>query len=252
MIIKDIYDYIDSFAPFASMCEWDNSGILVGDLNKSVNRIGLALDADSAAIRAAAESGCDLLITHHPVIFKPLKNISFESRVSNALRSGLSILCAHTNLDKSAPGTNTALAELLGLSDDYFPDCDSDAAMCRIGYFKDEMNSLTLSKIISSRLNTVVKYADSGRLIKKIAVCGGAGGEFIYDPSLSDIDAFVTGEVKHHEFIDAKENGISIFSAGHYETEFPVIKMLKNKIETDLQAECVIVNDKAPADYYGE
>ena len=233
MIIKDIYDYIDSFAPFASMCEWDNSGILVGDLNKSVNKIGLALDADSAAIRAAAESGCDLLITHHPVIFKPLKNISFESGVSKALKAGLSIICAHTNLDKSAPGTNTALAELLGLSDNYFPDCDTDAA-------------------ISAKLNTVVKYADSGRLIKKVAVCGGAGGEFICDPSLSDIDAFVTGEVKHHEFIDAKESGISIFSAGHYETEFPVIKMLKNIIETDLQAECVIVNDKAPADYYGE
>lgn len=251
MVIKEIYDYIDSFAPFDSQCEWDNSGLLIGNLNNEISKIGFALDATKETVLDAARNNCDLIITHHPIIFNPLKYVDTNSAVYLAIKNNINVLCAHTCLDKSEPGVNTVLAETLGLKNIKAFDTDTDVKMCHIG----DINTVTakeLSNIISDKLSVPVTYADANKLISKVAVCGGAAGEYLYEAIANGADAFVTGEVKHHEFINAKELGLSIFCAGHFETENPVVPFLKEKIENKFKIECLILKQTPPTKFTGD
>lgn len=250
MIIKDIYDFIDSFAPFSTQCEWDNAGLLVGDMNSVVNKIGFALDATAETVNSACENNCDLMITHHPVIFHPLKSVNLNNPVYKIIENKISIICAHTNLDKSDKGVNRVLAETIGLRNLSQFESDNDSSMCFIGEI-DEISGEDFSYLINSGLNTKCKYYSSGKEIRKVAVCGGAGGEFLYD-IFDKCDAFITGEVKHHEFLDAASLGLSIYEAGHYETEFPVMNNLKEAIEKKFEISCVLLNQSKPAVYCGD
>ena len=245
--ISDIYNFIDSFAPFDSQCEWDNSGLLLGSMEKETFRIGFALDAETDVIEQAHSSGCDLIVTHHPVIFKPLHSISFDDPSALLIKYGISIICAHTNLDKSDYGVNRVLAEKMGLTDIQRFGSGSDASMCMIGKI-DDTSPAELAKLISSRLHAHTEFSESNKNIEKVAVCGGAGGEFMYELA-GKVDAFITGEIKHHEFIDSKRLGISVFKAGHYETEYPVIPFLKEKTADKFDIDCILLDQKNPVKY---
>ncbi len=251
MKIKLIFDYINSFAPFDSQCEWDNSGLLIGNLNNEINKIGFALDATKETVLDAASNNCDLIITHHPIIFNSLKSIDTNDVFCLAIKNNINVLCAHTCLDKSEPGVNTVLAETLGLKNIKAFDTDTDAKMCHMGDI-DAITAKELSKIISKKLAGPVIYADANKLISKVAVCGGAAGEYFYEAIENGADAFITGEVKHHEFINAKELGLSIFCAGHFETENPVIPFLKEKIENEFKIECLILKQSQPTEFTGD
>ena len=251
MKVKEIFDYINSFAPFNTQCEWDNSGLLIGNFKNEINKIGFALDATNETVLDAARNNCDLIITHHPIIFNPLKSVDNNSPVYLAIRNNINVLCAHTCLDKSEPGVNTVLAEVLGLKNIKAFNSDTDANMCHIGDI-ETVTAKELSKIISDKLNGPVIYADADKPINKVAVCGGAAGDYLYEAIDNGADAFITGEVKHHEFISAKELGLSIFCAGHFETENPVIPYLKKMIENKFKIECIILNQTPPTKFTGD
>lgn len=249
MKIKEIYDYIDSFAPFSTQSEWDNSGLLIGDCNNEITKIGFALDADAGVINDAISKNCDLILTHHPVIFRALKRIGDDDPVTSAIRNGINIICAHTNLDKTDEGVNYVLAKTLGLRNIRRFESDGEASMCFIGDV-DEMQVCDFARIVSEKLNAAVEFTTACERIKTVAVCGGAGGEFIYDLQGS-ADAFVSGEFSYHEMLDSRRLGISAVKAGHFETENPVIPCLLKKISTEFDIECVILKHCNHSEYIG-
>ncbi len=220
MTVQDIYDYLNTLAPFDTAEEWDNVGILVGAPTQEVHRVMVALEATRAAVDAARDQGVDLLITHHPVIFSPLKQLERNSLPYLLAQADISVICAHTNLDKATGGVNDTLARLLGLTDI----CPTPDGMCRRGTLPDTVKVGSFAKSIEAALGCTVRVNGTGD-IRTVAVCGGSGGDFI--EGLSGVaDAFVTGEVRHHEWLAANLLGLSVIEAGHYATEVPVVNTL--------------------------
>ena len=248
--VIDIYNYIDTFAPFDSQCEWDNSGLLVGSKDAEVIKTGFALDATNEVINNAIKNGCNLIITHHPVIFNSLDSVETDTPVYNLIKNGINIICAHTCFDKSSVGVNKALAEKICLSNIKQSGFNGDASMCFTGETNIESPE-EFAAFLSEKLGTHISFYGSNKKIRTVAVCGGAGGDFIEEAAKNNIDAYVTGEIKHHEFLKASELNISVYSAGHYETEYPAVYQLKKLIEEKFDIDCVMLNQSNPVKYYG-
>ena len=246
--VKDIYDFINEIAPFGNQCEWDNSGLLVGESSKEVGKIAFVLDITSEAVAKAAEIGADLIISHHPVIFKAAKTFTDSNPAFQLAKHGISAICAHTSLDCASGGVNDVLASVLGLKNASPLTEDGETAMVRAAEFETDAD--TLAKLVCDKLGTGVRLADSGRPIKKVAVCGGAGGDFIEAVAKSGCDAYVTGDVSHHEFLDALALGLTVIAAGHFETENPVIAVLAEKIKKNFAVETEIIPQTSPVKYY--
>ena len=227
--VKEIYDYIDSFAPFDTAESWDNVGILAGDPNESVTRVLLALDITTSVVKKAEEMNARLIISHHPVIFRPIRSVLKGTAVYELVQSGISAICAHTNLDKStAFGVNTALASAIGLE---------NCTLSEGGGFlftADTKAAVTAEEFALSIKNGIgsdsIAYTNGGSTIKKVGFCSGAGGDEIFNAKAEGCDAFVTGELKHHEIIFANENNISAYILGHFGSENVVIKPFAHKL----------------------
>lgn len=234
MTVKTIYDFINSLAPFATAEEWDNPGLLVGNPRQEVGRVLVALDATDGALDTARAVGADLIITHHPVIFAPLKRLSADSIPYRLAQEGIALVAAHTNLDKAQGGVNDTLAAVLGLTDVTV----AEDGYTRIGTLPVEMTAKEFATHVAKHLDTAVRYAGDGS-VRTVAVCGGGGGDFIGD-CIGLADAYVTGEVKHHEWL-ATANSINVIEAGHYATEVPVVDTLARWLEEAFPALTVTV-----------
>ena len=232
MRILDVYNYIDSFAPFSSQEKWDNSGHILGSLYNEVTRAVVCLDVSNEVVDYAAETGANLIISHHPVIFSPVKRITAESVLLNAILKGIAVISAHTNLDKSEDGVNDALCEALSLSYEKVYNDDSPSFI-NICYPDEPFTAEKLSSHLREKLNCAVSYCDAGNGISKIGLCSGAGSDFIDDAIRLGCNAFITGEAKYHEFLEAKDKGISLFTVGHFESEIPVVKKLTEKLNNE-------------------
>ena len=246
--VKDIYNFIDSIAPFSQQCEWDNSGMLVGESNKEVKKIALVLDITAEAVKKAAETGADLIISHHPVIFKAVKSFTDSDPAFLIAKNGISAICAHTSLDCAEGGVNDMLASSLGFENVSALPVDGEAAMVRVADTDTDADSL--AKLVCEKLCTGVRIADSGKRIKKVAFCGGGGGDFIEAVAESGCDAYITGDVSHHEFLDALALGLTVIAAGHFETENPVIPSLAEKIKKNFAVDVEIIPQNSPVKYY--
>lgn len=226
--VKNIYDYINSIAPYDIQEDWDNSGHLVGDFRKEVRRVVMALDATKEVVSFASDIDADLLFTHHPIIFGSIKNVLSDTAVYNLAKNDIAYLCAHTNFDKAVGGINDKLAETLELSNSY----KLDDEFTVVGELETEMSIDDFAEYVSEKLDTAgIRYTDTDKMIKKVAVCGGAGEtEFIYNAG-EIADCYVTGDLKYHQMLDAQQAGICVISAGHYETENMAFLSLKEKLE---------------------
>ncbi|MBQ3006197.1 MAG: Nif3-like dinuclear metal center hexameric protein [Clostridia bacterium] len=247
--VKNIYDYIDSIAPFEEQCEWDNSGLLVGNPCREISKIGVVLDITADAVRYAAANGIELIVSHHPVIFRPVKTF-LEGDVSYLLaKNGISAICAHTSLDRANGGVNDVLAETLGFRNPVPLAAEGESAMIR-KVIIEETEANELAMLVADRLSTGVQVADCGNRIDTVALCGGAGGDFIHAVAESGCDAYITGEAKHHEFLAAHELGVTLIAAGHFETENPVVAALAEKIADAFDCEVEVIPQKSPVEYY--
>ncbi len=247
--VKNIYDFIDSIAPFEKQCEWDNSGLLIGNPCREISKIGVVLDITADAVKYAAERGIELIVSHHPVIFRPVKSF-LEGDVSYMLAAnGISAICAHTSLDCASGGVNDVLAETLGFKNPVPLTDSGETAMIRKVVI-DETEADALAMLVADRLSTGVQLADCGKTIDTVALCGGAGGDFIHAVAESGCDAYITGEAKHHEFLAAYELGVTLIAAGHFETENPVVAVLANRIKENFDCEVEIIPQKSPVEYY--
>lgn len=247
--VKDIYEFINFVAPFENQCDWDNSGMLVGTPDGEVKKIGVVLDITPQAIKYASENGIDLIISHHPVIFRAVKNFLDGDIPFMLAKSGISAICAHTNLDIAKGGVNDALAETLGFKNPVPMTEDGETSMIR-KVIIDETDGETLAMHIAGRLSTGVQLADCGKTIDTVALCGGAGGDFIGAVAESGCDAFITGEAKHHEFLTAYELGITLITAGHFETENPVVAVLADKLKNNFDIDVEIIPQNSPVKYF--
>ena len=220
MQIRDIVAFLNEKAPLDTAEEWDNPGLLIGSPAAPVERVLVALDATPAALEAARRMDAQLLVTHHPVIFRPLRALDAAAVPYQAAAAGIAVVSAHTNLDKASGGVNDTLAALLGLTAVQ----PGEDGMSRIGLLPAPVDARTFAAQVGARLHTAVRV-NGDRPVQRIAVCGGSGGEFI--PALSTrADAYVTGEVRHHEWLLAEEQGLTVLEAGHYATEVPVVDTL--------------------------
>ena len=251
--VKSISDFIDSIAPYNTKCEWDNCGILVGDKNKEVKKIGFALDMTSEVLADAIKNNVDLIITHHPIIFRPMKNFLKGNLAYDIAVSGISAISAHTCFDCANGGVNDVLCELLGITDiQGVPDDECPVPMARIGEI-EPMTSADFAKKVADVLGTSCRVADCDNIIKKVAVCGGSGpDDFVFTSAEMGADAVITGEIKHHIFLAANEIGLTAIQAGHFETENPAVSALKKYINNEFNdVECILLKQSKPTKIIG-
>lgn len=221
MTVQSIYNYINEIAPFDTALGFDNVGLLVGG-DKEIKSAYIVLDITLSAVEQAKQQGCELIISHHPVIFTPLKKVGGQSVVYKLAQNGMSAICAHTNLDAAAGGVNDCLCQELEIGN-IQPLCDGEsldkppmARMGEINPVSPKEFALYVKRVLGCG---AVKAVIGNKEIKRVAVCGGAGGDFIVPAAQNGADALVTGECKHHERLIAKEKGITLIEGGHYNTE---------------------------------
>lgn len=252
MTVKELYKFLDSRIPSARSCEWDNDGLMCcTEPNRAVKKVLVALDITDDVIDRAIEGGYDVIVSHHPLIFHPIKNITAGESVPNRLiklvKSGISAMSFHTRLDSLDGGVNDELAKCLALNN--IKPFGEDG-MGRIGEIENEMTAREFAEYVASSLSACgVSYADGGRSVRKVAVLGGAGSDSIHEATEAGADAYVSGEFSHHNYIESKESGITIVCAGHYYTENPVCEVVRRiLLEADKNIE-VDITESNCAEY---
>jgi dinuclear metal center YbgI/SA1388 family protein len=230
--VSRMLELVDEIAPFELAEAWDNVGLLAGHPDWPVERAMVALDLTQGALREAVEGGAQLIITHHPILFHGRKNLREDdgegALLAALIRAKIALIAAHTNYDSAPAGLNDALAEALGL------ECVRALAHgLRMGNFSGGPEAL--AALASSRLGATPRLYRAGTKIQtkplKVAVCGGAGGEFWPEARSAGCDAYLTGEVRHHEALLAVEAGMTLVEAGHYHTERVMVKALRNGLQ---------------------
>jgi dinuclear metal center YbgI/SA1388 family protein len=214
-----LYDAINAFAPFAAAKASDNCGILVGSRDQSVSRVMVVVDVTRAIVEEAAEKGVDCILAHHPLIYNPMRAIGAADPVYAAIRNGITILAAHTNLDVAEGGVNDTYLQAIGLKK--IGTVDGTDGCCALAAVPEELADVrVLAEHIRAAVGLpAVKFVDSGRKIKTAAVCCGGGASFFEAAVLSGADVFVSGDFRHNHAADALRARISLVDAGHYETE---------------------------------
>lgn len=254
--VQQVLEILEQIAPPELACSWDNVGLLV-DAGRPVTSIMTALDITADVVRDAAESGCELIVSHHPVIFDPLRRVTAEDVPAMLLQNGISAICMHTNLDAAAGGVNEVLAGIFGMQDP-----EPFAGGCgRVGSIEPIMVPQLARKAqqeLAARCNAPdagpavqVKFADTGKPVRRLAVISGAGGSLFEEALAVGADCLLTGEANHHHACDAKRLGLSLIAAGHYATEFPVTAAVAEKLCAALPGVEVLVStaNKDPYTY---
>lgn len=229
--VREIYQYLDGLAPFSLQMEFDNAGFLVGRGERAVSKILVSLDITEEVAEEAAELGAELIVSHHPVIFRPAKSVTDgdpDGRVLLALAEHrIAAICAHTNLDAVAGGVNDALALKLGLvqieqlHQDGVDGSGRPYGIGRVGSTTGgPMYAPAFAAFVKEALGANgVRYVDARRPVRRVAVGGGACADLLRDALALGCDTFVTADVKYDQFLEAKALGITLMDAGHYATE---------------------------------
>ena len=252
--VQQIYEEMQRIAPLALAESWDNPGLLV-DCGGEVSRVLVTLDITPEVVEEAARKGCGLIVSHHPVIFSPLKKLSGQDVAFQLVKSGISAICMHTNLDAAEGGVNEVLAGIFGMRE-----MEAFAEGCgRVGSI-EPITVPELAKKAQKELAACcnqpfngpavqVKFADTGKTVRRLAVISGAGGSLFEDAIAQGADCLLTGEANHHHAIDAKRLGLSLIAAGHYATEFPVTAAVAEKLRTAFPELEVLVSEDARDPY---
>jgi len=228
--VKEIYRYLDGRAPFALQMDFDNSGFLVGRGERSVERVLVALDITEEVVAEGVELGCQLIVSHHPILFHPARQITDDTpngRILLALvEGGMAAICAHTNLDAVSGGVNDALAAALGLREvemlhqDRVDPLGRPYGVGRVGVVEGFSDVRSFAAFVRERLGAEgLRLEDAGRPVRRVAVGGGSCGSMLRDAWEKGCDTFVTADVKYDVFLEARALGVNLIDAGHYSTE---------------------------------
>ncbi len=257
--VKKIADHIEKLAPKELAEPWDNVGLMVGDMDKKVSTVYVALDGTSRNVREAVALGADMIITHHPLIFTSINRVTEQdttgSVIINLIKNDIALYSAHTNFDLADGGMNDILCDKLDIVDTrhyYDSECvDGNGKpldnIGRVGRLDTPIEMADYVDYVRNVLGcAAISYTgDPSEVITTAAVCSGSGGDLIYCAYNAGADVYITSEIKHHEAQLALELGINLIDAGHFETEniirgfmkdylkaeFPELKILKSTAE---------------------
>lgn len=221
--VRDIHDFLNKLADENISESWDNVGLMLGNENQEVKRILVCLDVTTSVVYEAIEKNVDLIISHHPLIFKGIKSINFNDFKGNILKelikNDISVISVHTNLDSAELGLNDYLAKLLNLQDIRVLVPNKQLEGVGLGRIGKLSKPLSLKEFIkftknSLDLNFVKLVKANDKNISSVAILGGSGGSFLY--TLPEVDIYLTGDIGYHEAVDAQEMDINLLDIGHF------------------------------------
>ena len=238
--VGDVLSYVETLAPRAMKMDWDNVGLLCGGKSRPVTKVLVALDPFEGVCKEAVQWGAELILTHHPLIFSPLKSVTDETSIGRAVQllcaNSISAINAHTNLDCAPGGVNDCLARTLGLSDvqviapSGVDELGRPWGLLRQGTVEAQPLSDFLPHVKEALHCDGLRYVNGGKPVHRVAVGGGACASELLDVVNAGCDTFVTADVKYNQFWDAKDLGLNLIDAGHFPTENPVTALLAEKI----------------------
>lgn len=253
----EIYNFFDEKYPFSLQEKWDNSGFLIKSRDVQLcNKILLTLDITNSVIEEAVFKGINLIISHHPVIFEPLKTISYDDPVYKLIEHRISAICMHTNLDIANGGTNTEIVDRIAgkleISENIEP--LEDSGLGCIIEFKNAVDTDCLLRILKDIFGTAcirmnINHKDK---LSKIAICSGSGGSLWTLARDKGCDALITGDVKHNIWIEANDSRFTVFDCGHFNTENIVLWELRRVLEEEYPMLDIEISENSadPCEYY--
>ncbi len=234
MTIREITDSIEAFAPLSLQESYDNSGLIVGRPSDEVHKALLAVDVTDEVMDEAEQEGCDIIITHHPIIFHPLKRLNsanmVERCIERAIRSGIALYACHTNLDSTADGMSWRLAAMLGVENlEVLQPTDAEA---RIGFgvigtlAKPVPTEKFMHRLMDVTGAKVVRHSDiAAPSVSRVAVCTGSGAFLIGEARTAGADIYVTADLKYNDFM-TPDGALTVADIGHFESEYCAIEIL--------------------------
>lgn len=239
----EIIEKLETLSPVSYAEEWDNVGLLAGRRDKEVKTVYIAVDATDSVIEEAVHAGADMLLTHHPLIFRKLGRVSTDDfigkRICQLIRNDISYYAMHTNFD--VKGMADAAADVLSLRNRdvlnvTFENGSMKEGCGRVGYLEKPMRVDALAELVKAGFHVpnVRVYGETGTLAETAAVMPGSGGSYIKDALKAGADVMITGDIGHHEGIDAAAQGLTIIDAGHYGIEKLFIPYMENYIKKEL------------------
>lgn len=251
--VGEILDFVETLAPCSMKMDWDNVGLLCGGRNRPVTKLLVALDPFEDVCREAVNRDAELIVTHHPLIFQPLKAVTDDTAIGRAIQllcaNGISAINAHTNLDCAPGGVNDCLAAALGLKEIRVIDPSGvDASgrewgLLRQGVVTEQPLPDFLSKVKTALDCQGLRYVSAGKYVSRVAVGGGACASELMDAVKAGCDTFVTADVKYNQFWDAQDLGLNLIDAGHFPTENPVVPLLAKKIAAQFPEVTVFLSE---------
>lgn len=236
MKAKNIIEAVEQEYPKALAYDWDNPGLMVGSPEKEVKILYITLDVNLETVQEAAELGADMILSHHPMFYRPIRHIWTDAPAGKMtallLKHEITVYAAHTNMDVAPRGINQRLAELFGFREirplEQHPMCEQ-AGLGRIGLLPEPVELDAFVKTVQARLNTPVRVSgDAKKLIRCGAVASGSCSEVVPEAIRAGADVIVTADLKYHETMDFAEQGICLIDAGHYPTEIMTMDLFEN------------------------
>ena len=233
--VADILEFVETIAPPHMAMEWDNVGLLCGRKNKMVKKILVALDPFRNVIDQAIQMGADLIVTHHPLIFRDKmmavnENTETGRCILTLIENGIAHINAHTNLDQAPGGVNDVLAQTLGLEHIEIINPVDNYGLLRKGDIQEQSLDTFLATVKEKLHCKGLRYVSSGKPVRVVAVGGGSCADGMQEALAAGCDTFVTADIKYNQFRTAYELGLNLIDAGHFHTENPVMPIVAEKL----------------------
>ncbi|XFA99431.1 Nif3-like dinuclear metal center hexameric protein [Candidatus Izemoplasma sp. B36] len=245
----EIIKYFETKYPTDLAYEWDNVGLQVGTLNSKVERVLVTLDITKAVVKEAIKNKVNLIISHHPLMFKPMKNVVFDSPrgwiIKNLIQHNIAVYSAHTNFDVADGGMNDVLANVLGINNPELMDEVDNIGRCGL------INKIKLTDFVdfvkeTFKLESVKVIGKTDKTVEKVGISGGSGSHHMYAAKKKNCDVYITGDVTYHTALDAIQLGITLIDVGHHievifveyianllQKQFKDINFIKSSIDTN-------------------
>ena len=244
MKIRDVVAVIEEFAPLGLQASYDNSGLIVGRLDDEVHKALLAVDVTEEVMDEAEREGCDMIITHHPIIFNPLKRFNssnyVERCVERAIRRGIALYASHTNLDSTHDGMSWRVGSMIGVENMRVLEPHAgnpDVGFGVVGELPTAEDAVEFMRRLAKIFKLdAVRHSDIPEVcheVRRVAICTGSGHSLIGDAHRAEADVYITGDLKYNDFMMG-ENRMILVDIGHFESEFCAINILNDVLSKNL------------------
>ncbi|MGM0507948.1 MAG: Nif3-like dinuclear metal center hexameric protein [Fusobacteriota bacterium] len=255
VIVNDIIKKLEKKFPRYLKEDWDNVGLLVGENNLEIKKMQISLDLNKKVIQNAIDKKIDMIITHHPFIFKGIKTVTNQTRIGKniikLIKNNIAVYTLHTNLDSAKDGLNDYIVEKLGVKESESliqNEVDENSLYGGIGRIYNLETGMKITEYAKKikknlKIKNIRVIMDEDKKIKKIGLINGSGMSYVNNMKKAGVDLFITGDIKYHEAFDSLEAGLPLIDIGHYESEVFFSEIIKREISEDEDIEIFIYND---------